>query len=210
MPSSSFNLINLKKIYDCHLNCLVILYFSLCNTKATSRQTLLLHAEGKKHRAKARGFHNARREPNKTEHPAPNPTAPSENTSNGEIFGSRDPEKPKMQEESRTMTAQNILETENSNLILKEKRKIDEPENDTLGELGNGEVIQLESEQLEERGNQLKKAKHELSKEDNFVGLEPSSSRDAKNKIKWKKLITSVLISVCTSEQSNSHHNIYC
>ncbi|MBA0835719.1 hypothetical protein Goarm_007984, partial [Gossypium armourianum] len=29
----------------------------LCNTKVTSQQTLLLHAEGKKHRAKARAFH---------------------------------------------------------------------------------------------------------------------------------------------------------
>lgn len=168
-------------------------FCSLCNTKATSRQTLLLHADGKKHRAKARAFHNANREPNKTEHPAPNPTAPSENTSNGEIFGSRDPEKLKMQEECRSMTVQNISETENSNLILKRKRKINEPENDTLGELGNGEVIQLESAQPEEMGSQLKKAKDELSKEDNVVGLEPSSSRDAKKKIKWKKLITSVL-----------------
>lgn len=115
-----------------------------------------------------------------------------------------------MQEECRSMTVQNISETENSNLILKRKRKINEPENDTLGELGNGEVIQLESAQPEEMGSQLKKAKDELSKEDNVVGLEPSSSRDAKKKIKWKKLITSVLKSVCTSEKSNGHHNVYC
>ncbi|XP_052487357.1 UBP1-associated proteins 1C-like [Gossypium raimondii] len=32
-------------------------FCSLCNTKVTSQQTLLLHAEGKKHRAKARAFH---------------------------------------------------------------------------------------------------------------------------------------------------------
>ncbi|KAF2297554.1 hypothetical protein GH714_038690 [Hevea brasiliensis] len=32
----------------------------LCNTKATSKQTLLLHGDGKKHRAKARAFHAAK------------------------------------------------------------------------------------------------------------------------------------------------------
>ena len=36
---------------------------SLCNTKATSKQTLLLHADGKKHRAKARAFHASKQTP---------------------------------------------------------------------------------------------------------------------------------------------------
>ncbi|KAL6496497.1 hypothetical protein OROGR_029755 [Orobanche gracilis] len=38
--------------------------FSLCNTKTTSKQTLLLHADGKKHRAKARAFHSSKQQPN--------------------------------------------------------------------------------------------------------------------------------------------------
>ncbi|MBA0622288.1 hypothetical protein Godav_007845, partial [Gossypium davidsonii] len=40
-------------------------FCSLCNTKVTSQQTLLLHAEGKKHRAKARAFHA--KQPEQTE-----------------------------------------------------------------------------------------------------------------------------------------------
>ncbi|KAL0345061.1 UNVERIFIED_CONTAM: UBP1-associated proteins 1C [Sesamum radiatum] len=41
-------------------------FCSLCNTKATSKQALLLHADGKKHRAKARAFHAAKQQPNDT------------------------------------------------------------------------------------------------------------------------------------------------
>nr|KYP57577.1 Uncharacterized protein C16C10.8 [Cajanus cajan] len=38
-------------------------FCSLCNTKTTSKQTLLLHADGKKHRAKARAFHASKQQP---------------------------------------------------------------------------------------------------------------------------------------------------
>ncbi|KAJ0254216.1 hypothetical protein HA466_0107530 [Hirschfeldia incana] len=37
-------------------------FCSLCNTNATSQQTLLAHAEGKKHRGKARSFHAKQQE----------------------------------------------------------------------------------------------------------------------------------------------------
>ncbi|CBI27867.3 unnamed protein product, partial [Vitis vinifera] len=125
-------------------------FCSLCNTKATSKQALLLHADGKKHRAKARAFHAAN--------------------------------EPKQKEES----------TQNGN----KKRKLDASDNngdrkkvggDASGELGNGEVIQVERAEAEETVLQVKKAKHDVSKE-------PSSMKeDTKKKIKWKKLITSAL-----------------
>ncbi|KAL9174944.1 hypothetical protein ABFS82_02G083900 [Erythranthe guttata] len=39
-------------------------FCSLCNSKATSKQALLHHANGKKHRAKARAFHESKQQPN--------------------------------------------------------------------------------------------------------------------------------------------------
>ncbi|KAK2431862.1 UBP1-associated protein 1C [Trifolium repens] len=66
-----------------------MLYFlwlcSLCNTKATSKQALLLHAEGKKHGAKARAFHALQQPPVQTDKPAPD---------------GKDAEQPKLQESS--------------------------------------------------------------------------------------------------------------
>ncbi|KAL8243065.1 hypothetical protein R6Q59_009323 [Mikania micrantha] len=47
-------------------------FCSLCNTSATSKQTLLLHADGKKHRAKARAFHASKQQPKDSEAPASN------------------------------------------------------------------------------------------------------------------------------------------
>ncbi|KAL8215499.1 hypothetical protein R6Q57_022336 [Mikania cordata] len=47
-------------------------FCSLCNTSATSKQTLLLHADGKKHRAKARAFHASKKQPKDSEAPTPN------------------------------------------------------------------------------------------------------------------------------------------
>ncbi|KAL7119817.1 hypothetical protein ACP275_02G085100 [Erythranthe tilingii] len=39
-------------------------FCSLCNSRATSKQALLHHAHGKKHRAKARAFHESKQQPN--------------------------------------------------------------------------------------------------------------------------------------------------
>ncbi|EPS63259.1 hypothetical protein M569_11529 [Genlisea aurea] len=52
-------------------------FCSLCNTKATSKQTLLLHADGKKHRAKARAHHAAKE--NSTVKAEAKDSAPEEN-----------------------------------------------------------------------------------------------------------------------------------
>lgn len=42
-------------------------FCSLCKTTTTSKQTLLLHADGKKHRAKAKAFHASQKQANETE-----------------------------------------------------------------------------------------------------------------------------------------------
>ncbi|KAK7329662.1 hypothetical protein VNO77_23835 [Canavalia gladiata] len=139
-------------------------FCSLCNTKATSKQTLLLHADGKKHRAKARAFHASQQPPLQTDKSAPDAklavetAAPSDNK-NGEL--------PKLQE-----SQQNNLKPENEISSANKKRKLEGLEdelvkksrNDTSVDMGNGEVIQGEE----------------------AIGV-------SKNKIKWKKFIKSAL-----------------
>ncbi|XP_048335180.1 UBP1-associated proteins 1C isoform X2 [Ziziphus jujuba] len=153
-------------------------FCSLCNTKATSKQTLLLHAEGKKHKAKARAIHAAQQQPKQTEESAPDTKLPSDNPLKGELLDNKGLEEPKSQDPSNVDAGCNTFEAENGNLPSKKKRKSDEGvssrkkvKNDTLAELGNGEVIQTEADEMPE----------------------PASAGEKFKKIKWKKLITSAL-----------------
>ena len=132
-------------------------FCSLCNTKATSKQALLLHADGKKHRAKARAFHAAN-EPKQKEESTQNGNVSTENISKDESIGNKNVEA-KMQNPPQMATVHDSLETENENLASKKKRKLDASDNngdrkkvggDASGELGNGEVIQVETEEARE------------------------------------------------------------
>ncbi|KAK2973714.1 hypothetical protein RJ640_021545 [Escallonia rubra] len=67
-------------------------YCSLCDTSATSRQTLLLHAEGKKHKAKARGFHASKQQPKQTEEYNPDTKISTENSQKDGLSGNNDVE----------------------------------------------------------------------------------------------------------------------
>lgn len=161
---------------------------SICNTNATSRQTLLLHAEGKKHRAKARAFHAAN-QPKKTEESAPATKPPSENPQNSELLGKKDGEEPKVQD--------NNIEASNGNSQSNKKRKSDKTDDDSsrkktkddFAALGNGEVIQGGNTEAGGIGSQVKQDK---------VSESLPTSEETKKKIKWKKLIKSALKSVCT------------
>ncbi|WJX84744.1 tyrosine--tRNA ligase [Trifolium repens] len=72
----------------------------LCNTKATSKQALLLHAEGKKHGAKARAFHASHQPPVQTDKPAPDAKDAVETASNGTAKDDKNAEQLKLQESS--------------------------------------------------------------------------------------------------------------
>ncbi|XP_012076989.1 UBP1-associated proteins 1C isoform X2 [Jatropha curcas] len=149
-------------------------FCSLCNTKATSKQTLLLHADGKKHRAKARAIHAAKQQQTKeTEESTQDKPSTVQITTNGTESG-----KPS-----------------------KKKRKLDESRSDGTGQknggdttngIGNG-VVQAERTKAEEMESQLKKAKQNGLKDDRVVES-GSIKEDTKKKIKLKKLIKSALI----------------
>ncbi|KAJ7955933.1 UBP1-associated proteins 1C-like [Quillaja saponaria] len=161
-------------------------FCSLCNTKTTSRQTLLLHAEGKKHKAKAKGFHAAKQQPIKKDESAPDAESPTGNTPKRELVNNKHVGQPKLQERLKMGSVYNDLDSENGTLPSTKKRKFDAFENVSLmnksrdnssDEVGNGEVVQ--GERAEGNNGEI------ISKKDKLV--------ESAYKIKWKKLIKSAL-----------------
>ncbi|KAM7260431.1 hypothetical protein ACFE04_016172 [Oxalis oulophora] len=150
-------------------------FCSLCNTKATSEQTLLLHADGKKHRGKAKGFHLSQ-QPKPTEESAPVDKSSTQNTPN-EVETKLE----KFPKEDDTSTN---LEADNGKSPSKKKRKHDESES-------NGEVIQNGKGENGETKSEVKKAKNSADKEEKNGSI--SMDGETKKKPKLKKLITSTL-----------------
>ncbi|KAK9149120.1 hypothetical protein Scep_007877 [Stephania cephalantha] len=139
---------------------------SLCNTSATSKQTLLLHAEGKKHRAKARAFHASKQPPKPVEDPS-NAKQPSDDDRKGESALTNDEAKEEV-----------LKATHDSGNIGNE-----------VGEKSNGEVIQ--AKRAKEEPKRLKQETLAFAaEEEEQAGVTQESSDQ---KIKWKKLITSIL-----------------
>lgn len=172
--------------------------FSLCNTKATSKQTLLLHADGKKHRAKARAFQAAKQQPKQTEESALDSNAPTK----AALMENNHVEEQKLQDTPDADSADTNTEIENGKLPSKRKRKLDASENDGAGnktkdaaanEVGN-DKSQVERRKSGDVESQLKKAKHNALKDDKATS---SKKEDNKENIKWRKLIKSTLKSVC-------------
>ncbi|XP_021902068.1 UBP1-associated proteins 1C isoform X1 [Carica papaya] len=171
-------------------------FCSLCNTKTTSKQTLLLHADGKKHRAKARAFH-AKQQPEETEESVPDMKVPTENASKAELLDNKHLGN-KVDGLSKSVPSHGSSDVGNGDLTSNKKRKLDAPRDDgtqkksgnsTSNKVGDGEVIQVEKVKTEEE-SRIKKAKYVSKKEDEVV----QASKDIKKKdIKWKKLIMSAL-----------------
>lgn len=158
---------------------------SLCNTKATSQQALLLHADGKKHRGKARAFHAAQKQATQTGASAPDAKHPVEHASNGEVQVNDIAEQQKLQDPSKVNNSKSGNEISLSN----KKRKPDVVEDSPMkkkgrdnnsGETGNGEVIQGERAEAAENESNLNK------------GMKVGVNKN----IKWKKFIKSALKSV--------------
>ncbi|XP_061361741.1 UBP1-associated proteins 1C [Gastrolobium bilobum] len=161
-------------------------FCSLCNTKATSKQTLLLHADGKKHKAKARAFHASKQQPGETNISAPDAKVAMETVPNNEEGDDENAEQLRLQESSK----QNNLKSGSEISSAKKKRKLGALEddlvkksrNDTSVDMGNGEVIQ---------GEEAEATGESDSKKEGIV--EPHCTSAVKNKIKWKKFIKSAL-----------------
>ncbi|KAG6524692.1 UBP1-associated proteins 1C-like [Zingiber officinale] len=152
-------------------------FCSLCNTTTTSKQTLLLHADGKKHRAKAKAYHASRNQSSQTVVSASNkevsgdkPFASSDGSNN-----MKNEDKP----EDESVSCKLVAEVKNGSL---EQRKI----KDDASEFTNGEVIQ--AGETEKADKQPKKRKHPGDQE-----KQSKSKQDSTHKIKWKKFVISTL-----------------
>ncbi|KAL6496487.1 hypothetical protein OROGR_029745 [Orobanche gracilis] len=162
-------------------------FCSVCNTKTTSKQTLLLHADGKKHRAKARAFHSSEQQPN-------NDTAHTkgsdEKYANDEVPENKDAGNQNSTEAAPLSDGSGVFESKSSE--SNKKRKLEASQNgnktgdDISTEFGKGEI----------RGSKTKKgskrAKHSATQEN--AQVDSADGKDCEEKkIQWKKLITSAL-----------------
>lgn len=167
-------------------------FCSLCNIKASSEQTLLLHAEGKKHKAKARAFHASKQQPQQKQESTSPATLPPEEASKSRGGDGEHIEEPK--DISTSNNAHDNSEVDKGNLQSSKKRKHDGSDKidhkkktmlDKLNEVGDGEVIQAEN-------TEVKKSKHVVTARENAEDAS-HPNEDAQKKIKWKKLIKSTL-----------------
>ncbi|CAN8257615.1 unnamed protein product [Cochlearia groenlandica] len=159
-------------------------FCSLCNTSATSQQTLLSHADGKKHRGKARGFHAKQQE---SEQSTVEKKDANENASNGDLEQKR--------EDDATPVALGVA---NGDSTVENKKKKNDDANENAS---NDEVVEAE----ESKGSEVKNAKKkkrkvetlgEVVEAEETKGSEVEKAKkqeDHEKKIKWKKLITSAL-----------------
>ena len=175
---------------------------SICNTKATSQQTLLLHADGKKHRAKARAY-AAKQQPNQPEETA---VINAENSPKNEVPGDSTGEDDRKNGPSGS-TEQDKSSLENGTVSMK-KRKCDmsNETNKRANGVVNNDSTQEEAEETpkkskkarqekEVKASESKKAKYEDEKESDG-GKSDTKNESSEQRIKLKKRITSVLKSV--------------
>lgn len=156
---------------------------------------MLLHADGKKHRAKARGFH-AKQQGNETVET----TVSAENNVTNNVSVNR--ENGGHLNSSVVDPPCNGSGVENNSLESNKKRKLEASENgdanhktgvDVSAELGNSKVIQVNGLEIAVTKSS-KKAK--LSAKEEQGKLDSAAEKDASKNIKWKKLIVSALKSV--------------
>lgn len=156
---------------------------------------MILHADGKKHRAKARAFHAAQKQTNQTEESVPCENKAS-NLASLEANGSDN----KVQGDIQIDSNASIREGEKESKT-KKKRKLDasgdclskKGDEKNVYDLTNGEVIEAEDSERPHRKSKKKNCSNELlhngdGGEKHDIIEEPSES-----KIKWKKLVTSTL-----------------
>ncbi|KAK1365216.1 UBP1-associated proteins 1C [Heracleum sosnowskyi] len=156
-------------------------FCSLCNTSATSRQTLLSHADGKKHRGKARAFHASKQPPKQTEELTPSAKVSAESNLKDQLVGNQDVLEPKKSDLPEVDLAHNGSKTESTIALTSKKRKHETDRQNV--EVGNDE---------EDTECKEKKSKQSMGKGDEMMGTK-SSAKEVKKNIKWKKLITSAL-----------------
>ena len=164
---------------------------------------MLLHADGKKHRAKARAFHAAHKQSNQTEEPTPiekDAVGNVRKVESVEANGSNN----KVQE-IRLQKESDLSVTGGEKENQTKKRKVEASENGhskNSGEknachLTNGEVIQAEKSVTTQRKSRKRKGADESFNCKDQADKQGPVVEASCSKPKWKKMITSTLKSVC-------------
>lgn len=163
------------------------LHYSLCKTTTTSKQTLLLHADGKKHRAKAKAFHASQKQTNGAEQtPDVKETADLPTKESAQVNGGRSADSER-----------------NEDKDAGKRKRMDDM---TIEELDNTKRQHLTSSSIGEftqsgYGKSENKAK---SKADELASGADCKSVE-KQKIKWKKIITKTLKMVSAKKLVSSY-----
>uniref|UniRef100_A0A1D1XRN8 Uncharacterized protein C16C10.8 n=1 Tax=Anthurium amnicola TaxID=1678845 RepID=A0A1D1XRN8_9ARAE len=169
-------------------------FCSLCNTTTTSKQTLLLHADGKKHRAKAKAFHATQKQAKQPEESAPNkdsingiPTVDSIQTNNIENLGND------MQRDTYAAVEEvDVLKKKRKTGISKHTDAGNQVDGENGTDIADGEVIQ--SNEGEEKNNKKRKKRAEsISQTEDHQAANGHAKEVSGQKIKWKKLAISIL-----------------
>nr|XP_010937857.1 UBP1-associated proteins 1C [Elaeis guineensis]XP_019704356.1 UBP1-associated proteins 1C [Elaeis guineensis] len=175
-------------------------YCSLCNTTTTSKQNLLVHADGKKHRAKARAYHAAQQQSGQAVEPMSSEKGSVGDTpmvDSVEANGFKKADESKERDTLKDTGA--LVSGGEEKSTTGKKRKVDASgaglakttEDKNVHNLSNGEVLQAEKGDGQQC--QPKKKKH-ADAPSNCEQPEDKQSKEAsKHKIKWKKLVTSTL-----------------
>ncbi|XP_072968995.1 uncharacterized protein [Typha angustifolia] len=166
-------------------------FCSLCNTNTTSKQTLLLHADGKKHRAKARAFHAAQKQSNVGE------VTTSEKGISGDVPMPESVEANGFKKGAESDERDTTNDTAKKDSLTKRKREDNAPVKELqrnmqetyTSEIVNGEVIQAGKPE----GPQCKPKKKKLVGCEDLGNVDPDGKEASKQKIKWKKVISSTL-----------------
>lgn len=150
-------------------------FCSLCNTTTTSKQTLLGHADGRKHRAKAKAYHASRKQENVSEQ------APDDK----EIGGAPATEPPQLNDgkgaDSETNVDKDAVKRKRTDSVALEET--DNAKRQNLSNLKTVEVVQSENGEL--------KTKSMSAAIEVVNGTNHQDTK--KQKIKWKKIITKIL-----------------
>uniref|UniRef100_A0A0D3EQJ5 U1-type domain-containing protein n=1 Tax=Oryza barthii TaxID=65489 RepID=A0A0D3EQJ5_9ORYZ len=150
-------------------------FCSLCKTTTTSKQTLLSHADGKKHRAKAKAYHASQKQANGVEQ-TPKETVGAPVTESAQVNNERSTEN------ERGVDNDAAKRKRASDTTSEEPDNTKRPNNLSVN---SGEVVQSSNEEAET------KAKSKGTKDELVSSANLKDSK--KQKIKWKKIITKVL-----------------
>ncbi|XP_078169001.1 zinc ion binding protein isoform X2 [Carex rostrata] len=152
---------------------------SLCNTTTTSQQTLLLHADGKKHRAKARAFHAKNQPAGGTQESNSVPVSPvdapvsqtgeintanGQNHSNGDLKGEERSVKRKREDQKTEEQNGQVVEAEKVDNKFEKKKKVKVAKEDVDNEIKWKKIITSILKSKADGAMKIKKLQKEVVK----------------------------------------------